>query len=67
MVMEYSNLSYYDALELPTDVFLLMRKNRYIELLNATREGREYLEKCERIAISEPDTEGLKRLKETIK
>ena len=61
MVIEYSNLTYHEALDLPTDVFLYMLKNRYIEKLEATDEGLEYLETCERIKIKEPDKEALNK------
>lgn len=59
-VMIYGNLTFDEALNLPTDAFLLMMKNQYIEELTRTQEGREYLEKCERLKITEPDTDALK-------
>jgi hypothetical protein len=53
--MTYSNLTYYEALELPVDTFLLMVKNSVIEELNSTPEGRKYLEDCRRMEVTKPD------------
>ena len=58
-VMDYSHLNYHEVLNLPCDVFLLMARNSYIDELNATEQGREYLEKCRRIATTEIDEEAL--------
>lgn len=54
-VIEYSGMSYREVLELPTDIFLIMVKNHYIDELNSTQEGRDYLEKCKRLNTTEPD------------
>ena len=59
MVIEYSGLNYYQVLDLPTDVFLLMRKNYVIEKLRQTEKGQEYLENCERYKITKPDLQAL--------
>lgn len=58
-VIQYSGLNYNEVLELPTDVFLLMRKNFIVEKLKQTEEGRKYLSDCERLGITEPDFEAL--------
>ena len=60
-VMRYCGCTFYEALELPTDVFLLCDKNMYIEDLQKTPEGRKYLEDCERMTKTEPDIEALKQ------
>ena len=62
-VMKYSGMGYNDVLELPVDVFLLMRKNYILDKLKETEEGREYLKKCERLKITEPDLKGIRELK----
>lgn len=54
-VILYSGMTYKEVLSLPTDVFLLMRKNYIIERLQQTEEGRKYLEDCERLKQTEPD------------
>ena len=59
-VMQYGNLSYEQALNLPTDVFLLMAKNHYVDELQQTEAGREYLEKCKRLRITEIDEQALR-------
>ena len=59
-VMQYGNLSYEQALDLPTDVFLLMAKNHYVDELQQTETGREYLEKCKRLRITEIDEQALR-------
>lgn len=60
-VIIYSGLNYYQALQLPCDLFRLMYKNSIIEELNKTDEGREYLAKCERLNTQTMDVEALKR------
>lgn len=60
-VIAYSGLSYTETLRLPTDVFLLMKKNAIVDDYMATPEGREYLEKCERLKVTEPDVAAAKR------
>ena len=54
-VIRYSGLDYYAALELDCDVFLLMNKNAIVEELQQSEAGRAYLEKCERLQVTEPD------------
>lgn len=60
-VIEYSGLDYYGVLELPCDLFLLMFKNSYVDGLRSTQEGRDYLDKCARMKITEPDYTGIKQ------
>ena len=62
-VIEYSGLSYYDALELPCDVFALMFKHSIIDEYNKTPEGREYLEKCKRLQQTEIDVSAFRKMK----
>jgi len=54
-VMDYSRLNYFEVLELPVDTYLMMLKNSVIDELNSSEEGREYLEKCERMKITSID------------
>lgn len=54
-VIEYSGLTFVDVLQLPTDVFLLMVKNHYLDELQSTQEGRDYLAKCKRLNTTEAD------------
>lgn len=61
LVMDYSNLSYYQVLQLPCDIFKLMVKNQYINNLMQTQQGRQYLEDCKIYNIKEPDIDGLKQ------
>ena len=62
-VIEYSGLNFYEVLNLPTDTYLLMLKNHYLDELNSTEAGREYLEKCERLNTTQPDREKLMAMK----
>lgn len=65
-VMLYTGLDLYGALALPCDLFLLCRKNYLIEQLNATPEGREYLEECRIANQSEPDWDAVRKLMEIL-
>lgn len=62
-VAEYARLTFWQALDLPCDLFLLLYKNAYVERLMQTEEGRQYLEDCERYQQTKPDREALHRLK----
>lgn len=66
-VIIYSGLSYGEVLELPCDLFMLMRKNYIADKLNETPEGREYLEKCERLRTTKADRAGIKALKKKLR
>ena len=63
-VIDYLNISYIEALELDSDVFLLAYKCAVIDKLQQTEEGREYLELCERLNTTEIDIEGFRALQE---
>ena len=56
-VIHYSGLNYFQAMQLPADLFLLMAKNDFVEELNQSEEGREYLAKCKRLATTDIDIE----------
>ena len=60
-VADYGNFSIHEALNLPCDMFLLMLKNSIIDEMNKTPEGKEYLAKCERLAVKEIDLDGLEK------
>ena len=60
-VIEYSGLSFNEVLDLPTDLFMMMLKNHYINELNSTPEGQEYLEKCNRLNTTTIDKEAIRR------
>ena len=60
-VIEYSGLTFNEVLDLPTDLFMLMLKNHYVDELNKTEEGREYLEKCKRLNTTTIDKVKIRR------
>ena len=51
------------ALEMPVDMFALCYKNWAVDRLMQSEEGREYLEDCKRYRCTEPDLDGLNRLR----
>lgn len=61
-VMDYSRLNYFEVMELPFDLFLLMKKHAFIDKMNETEEGRQYLKDCERLKKTKPDYSALKEL-----
>lgn len=61
-VMDYGGLSYFQALQLPVDLFLLMKKNAFLDKMNATDEGKQYLKDCERLRTTEPDYDKLRSM-----
>ena len=62
-VITYSGLNYYQVLELPVDVFMLMVKDSMIADLMKTNEGCEYLKKCERMQETEIDISAFRKMK----
>lgn len=62
-VIHYSGLNYFQAMQLPADLFLLMAKNDFVDELNQSEEGREYLAKCKRLATTDIDIEGVRDIK----
>lgn len=65
-VIEYTGLSLNEVLDLPCDLFLLFRKNRIVDRLRQTEEGREYLADCERAKQTKPDMEAVHRVMEML-
>lgn len=61
-VIQYSGMNYNEVLELPLDVFLLMRKHYIIDKLMETEEGQQYLKDCERLTQKDIDITNLKRV-----
>lgn len=60
-VIEYSGSSYAEVMQLPYDMFLLMLKNAIVDEYRSTPEGRKHLEDCERLKVTEPDTEAARQ------
>ena len=60
-VMDYSRLNYFEVLDLPVDTYLMMLKCSVIDELNKSEEGREYLEKCERLSKTDLDIDAFRR------
>ena len=62
-VIHYSGLNYFQVMQLPADLFLLMAKNDFVDELNQSEEGREYLSTCKRLATTDIDIEGVRDIK----
>lgn len=60
-VMDYSRLNYFEVLDLPVDTYLMMLKCSVIDELNSSEEGRDYLEKCERLKQTSIDVGAFRR------
>jgi hypothetical protein len=60
-VMQFTGMNYDDVLSLPTDSFLLFYKHYFVNKMNETNEGRQYLADCERYKITEPDYHALRQ------
>lgn len=60
-VIKYSNLNYFQVLNLPCDVFQMMVKNSIVQDLLKTEEGRKEIEKYKRLNSTTPDMEKLGR------
>ena len=62
-VVTYSGLNYYQVLDLPVDVFMLMVKDSMVEDLMKTEEGRKYLDDCKRLNQTEIDVSAFRKMK----
>jgi len=60
--MDYGRLNYFEVMQLPFDLFLLMKKNAFIDKMNESEEGRQYLKDCERLRQTTPDYGALREL-----
>lgn len=63
-VIDYSGMDYYRVLKLPLDVFMLMRKNKFINDCMQTEEGQKYLKDCERLKQTEPDYDAVRKFQQ---
>lgn len=61
-VIDYSGLDYHRVLKMPVDTFMYMYKCAVVSVLEATADGRKYLEDCERLKQTKPDIKGLNRV-----
>ena len=59
-VIAYSGLNFYEVLELPCDVFMLMNKNAIMDSLRSSEKGREYLNKVKRLNTTDTDIDELR-------
>lgn len=59
MVAEYAGISFYEALELPVDMFRNMLRNTIIDKLNQTPKGKEILKTWRRMNITEVDDKNI--------
>ncbi|HFK8300931.1 TPA: hypothetical protein ACG0NK_001114 [Clostridium perfringens] len=64
MVADYCNTDINSAFQLPCDEFQLAFKNAYIDKLESTEEGKEYLEKCKRLKTTKIDLDKLEKTHE---
>lgn len=65
--MEYSGLNMLQVLELPCDLYQAIYRRTTIDKMMSTKEGREYLEQCERFNTTELDDETFDTLNEIFK
>jgi hypothetical protein len=65
-VIEYSGHNYREVLQMPCDLFFLMKRNATIEALSQTEKGNEYLNDCKRLQATKPDYEAIKKRSEYI-
>lgn len=61
LVADYTNSSIDNVLSLAIDKFRLYFKYAYISKLRETKEGQEHLKKCERLKITTPDFDKLRK------
>lgn len=64
LVIDYLNISIFDAQEMPIDLYLYFMRESYIYTLSQTEKGRKYLEDCYRMTQTKPDR---KKIREKIK
>ena len=60
-VMDYGRMNFDEVMALPFDLFMLMRKHAFIDRMNQSEEGRQYLRDCKRLGQKSPEFEKLNR------
>lgn len=57
---DYTGLNLYEIQQLPYDEYLALRRDAFIEKLNRTEAGQEYLDEAWRLEQTEPDRKALR-------
>lgn len=60
LVIDYLNITIFDAQEMPIDLYLYFMREANIHKLMQTKEGREYLDNCWRMEQTKPDRKKLR-------
>lgn len=60
LVIDYTGLNLLQIQEMQIDDFLFIARESFINEMNATEDGREYLENCWRLAQTKPDREAIR-------
>lgn len=60
LVIDYLNITIFDAQEMPIDLYLYFMREANIHRLMQTKEGREYLDNCWRMEQTKPDRKKLR-------
>lgn len=61
LVADYANISLFEAEKLPIDIYLMLTRDAFIDKMNKTKSGVEYLEKCWIYEQKKPDRGSLRR------
>lgn len=62
MISDYTRLSFDECNQLDILTYKQLLVDAFIDLMNQTEEGRDYLERCWMLKQTEPDRTGLREL-----
>ena len=63
LVKDYTGLNFNQIKDLDIDDFLIYQRDAFIQRMNESEKGREYLDNCYRIEQTKPDYEALREIK----
>lgn len=61
LVAQYAGLTMLQVQELNLEEYLMLKRDAFIERMNRTESGREYLENAARLECTTPDRSGLRQ------
>lgn len=63
-IIDYSELSYQEVLDLPMSLYLILKKDAWLNTLKSSNQGREFLKTLYTLQQTEPDYDAIKRFNE---
>lgn len=63
-IIDYSGLSYNEVINLPISLFLLLKKDAWLNTLKTSQSGREFLQTLYTLQRTDPDYDAIRKFNE---